>query len=179
MARLNAPMLALLASTASYSPGNGITASYLASSITGGPAVAARPTAPPLPVPEVVTPLPEVSPAEANRMLARSLISPVAPARAAQLSRPAFDESMQNMQTEAALIALIAARPKRARPVIAAPAEVAPRPVVRTLVPLARLAARLRSLHLAVAAALVAWCRTLVASLLPARAEVEHRPAAA
>ena len=119
-------MLALLASTASYSPGNGITASYLASSITGGPAVAARPAAPPLPVPEVVTPLPEVSPAEANRMLARSLISPVEPARAAQLSRPAVDESMQNMQTEAALIALIAARPKRARPVIAAPAEVAP-----------------------------------------------------
>ena len=29
------------------------------------------------------------------------------------------------------------------------------------------------------AAALVAWCRTLVVSLLPARAEVEHRPAAA
>jgi hypothetical protein len=172
-------MLALLASTASYSPGNGITASYLASSITGGPAVAARPAAPPLPVPEVVTPLPEVSPAEANRMLARSLISPVEPARAAQLSRPAVDESMQNMQTEAALIALIAARPKRARPVIAAPAEVAPRPVVRTPAPLARLAARLRSLHLAVAAALVAWCRTLVVSLLPARAEVEHRPAAA
>lgn len=171
-------MLALLASTASYSPGNGITASYLASSITGGPAVAARPAAPPLPVPEVVTPLPEVSPAEANRMLARSLISPVEPARAAQLSRPAVDESMQNMQTEAALIALIAARPKRARPVIAAPAEVA-RPALRTPAPLARLAARLRSLHLAVAAALVAWCRTLVVSLLPARAEVEHRPAAA
>ena len=56
---------------------------------------------------------------------------------------------------------------------------VAPRPVVRTPAPLARLAARLRSLHLAVAAALVAWCRTLVVSLLPARAEVEHRPAAA